>query len=107
MRGDSRSLQAFSSPITSLSGREAGIVGPALIEEVSGAVRTSGRRERGDRVNDKVNARCLPSLFGATACGCHARIIAPLCARTDSSDCVGPTFEGPLCFRYARLRLLH
>jgi hypothetical protein len=37
----------------------------ALIEEVSGAVRTSGPRERGDRVNYQANVLRLPSLFGA------------------------------------------
>jgi len=42
-------------PITRLFGREPGIVEPALIEEVSGAVRTSGPGERGDRVNHQAN----------------------------------------------------
>ena len=56
-------------PITGLFGREAGIVEPALIEEVSGAVRTSGPRERGDGVNYKANILCQLSLFGAMPCG--------------------------------------
>jgi|HubBroStandDraft_4_1064222.scaffolds.fasta_scaffold00185_21 hypothetical protein len=52
-------------PITRLFGRKAGIVEPALIEEVSGAVRANGPREREDRVNYKANVLCLQSLFGA------------------------------------------
>src|SRR5882762_9638017 len=44
--------------------REAGIVQPALIEEVGGTVRTSRPRQHGDRVDHKANVRCLPSLFG-------------------------------------------
>src|SRR6267143_1208796 len=65
-------------PITRLFGREAGIFEPALIEEVSGAVGTSGPRECGYRVNNKPKVLCLPSLFGAMPCGCHARIIGQL-----------------------------
>ncbi len=42
-------------PIAQVFGREAGIVKPALIEEVGGAVRTSRPRERWDRVNYKAN----------------------------------------------------
>ncbi len=42
-------------PVTRLFGRQGGIVEPALIEKVSGAVRTCGPRERGDRVNHKAN----------------------------------------------------
>src|ERR1700674_3649304 len=62
-------------PITRLFDREAGIVEPALIEEVSGAVRTSGPRERGDRVNHKANVLFMSSLLGAMLCGCHCVII--------------------------------
>src|SRR5260370_7918667 len=57
-----------------LFGREAGIVEPALIEEVSGAVRTSGPRERGDRVNHKPNVLCLSCLLGAMGCRSHRGI---------------------------------
>ena len=63
-------------PITRLFGREAGIVEPALIEEVSGAVRTSGPCERGDRVNHKASVLCLPSLLGGLLYRCHRVIIS-------------------------------
>src|SRR6266851_4717871 len=52
-------------PIACLFGREARIVEPALIEEVSGAVSTSGPRERRNPVNHNTNALGLMSLFGA------------------------------------------
>src|SRR4029077_16407520 len=58
-------------PITRLFGGEAGIVKPALIEEVSRAVRTSGPGKRGDRVNHQPNVRCRQSLFGGVSWGSH------------------------------------
>src|ERR1700687_1369179 len=53
----------------------AGIVEPALIEEVSGAVRTRGPCDGGDRVNHKANVLFLPSLLGGMLCGAHRVII--------------------------------
>jgi hypothetical protein len=58
-------ISAWRRPITRLFGREAGILQPALIEEVSRAVRTRGPRKRGDRVNQKASVLFLPSLLGA------------------------------------------
>jgi hypothetical protein len=52
-------------------------------------VRTSGPRERGDRVNDKANVPFLPSRFGAMPRGWHRLIMFPLCARTDPGGYVG------------------
>src|ERR1700719_2365952 len=58
-------------PIARLFGREARIVEPALIEEVSGTVSTSGPGERRNRVNHNTNALRLMSLFGTIGCGSH------------------------------------
>ena len=60
-------------PIMSLLGCEAGIVEPALVEEINGSVRTSGPRERGDRVNHKA-ILCSPSPRGDILYGCHRKI---------------------------------
>jgi hypothetical protein len=58
-------------PVTRLFDRETGILDPAPVEEVSGAVRTGRPRQRRDRVKDTKNVLGLPSLFGALSCGCH------------------------------------
>src|SRR6266853_2813875 len=71
-------------PITRPFGRKAGIFEPALIEEVSGAVLTSGPRERRNRVKHKTNVLRLMILLGAMLCGCHRVIIGRLWVRADS-----------------------
>jgi hypothetical protein len=65
-------------PVTRLYGREAGVVEPALIEEVSRAVRTSGTCERRNRVNHQANVLCPSRLFQAMPWGCHGLIIVRL-----------------------------
>ena len=64
------------------------IVEPALIEEVSGAVRTSGPREHGDRVNHQANVLCQPGLLGSIRHGCHRAIRCRPCVR-DSGGSLG------------------
>src|SRR6266850_5746050 len=65
LRRNSRTLPPYRRRRIQL-GRETGIVEPALIEEASGAVRTRGPGERGDRVNHEANVYYLPNLLGAT-----------------------------------------
>ena len=56
----------------------------ALIEEFSGAIRSSRPYQPRDRVNAEANVFRLFTLTGAMACGCHPRIIVPLLA----SQCI-------------------
>src|SRR6202795_1163404 len=69
------------SPITRLFGCETGILEPALVEEISGTVRTSGPRECRDCVNHKANVLCLPSQIGGIRCGWHRVIRCPRVTR--------------------------
>src|ERR1700722_7942559 len=68
-------------PITRLFGREACVLKPALVEEISGAVRTSGPREGWDCVNHKANVLCSPSQIGGIRCGWHRVIRCPRATR--------------------------
>src|SRR4029077_2411534 len=83
------------SPAQSLLCRQTRIVQPALIEEVCGAVWTSGPCQRRDGVDDKANVLFISRFFEATPQGCHARILTsrrtarwfPDCRQSGSNPC--------------------
>jgi len=78
----------------SLLCRQTRIVQPSLIEEVCGAVWTSGPCQRRDGVDYKANALYISRFFEAMSQGCHARIIQPYGLKTLARTPGGRSREG-------------